>query len=204
MAISANTAVDNTIKAASGAVVHPGGHAKSLSILGSDVIVFYRFDATEHARRQEISAKPLTALGHLETLLTLPVDMPVPLESLSAKERARVRKLPTGSVGRDHSSISRHAVRPLTVDLVVVRATQPRQGLEAATRFAPYCSRAVFLERSAPCMDDFLNEASFYEVGVLLNASSGPEMPVAPQPHRPKRHTAAAWSFVESLYQRVL
>lgn len=203
MALSAGTAVDSSIKAASSTLVASGGHAKTLSLLGSNVVVFYRFDNTEHARRQKVSAKPLTSLGHLETLMTLPVDMPVPMDSLSKKERVGVRKLPAGSIDRGHSSVIRQAVRPLHMDLVLVSTARPRQGLESATRFAPYCRRAVLLQRPAPRMDDYLNEASFYGVGVLVDTPAGLKTVLEPQAHRPKRHTAVAWSFVEDLYQRV-
>lgn len=203
MAVVASSAVGSSVRAASGALVHPGGHAKTLSLLGADALVFYRFDATEHSRRRRAGMKALTGIGPLETLLTLPVDMPVPLESLSAKDRAAVRRLPAGSADRDRREITRHAVRPLHVDLAVVTAEQPRRGLEAATRFAPFCSRAVLLRRPAPRMDDFLNEASFYGVGVLVDSPCGIEMVLEPRAYRPRRHTAAAWNFTEELYQRV-
>ncbi|MFI5756815.1 hypothetical protein [Streptomyces sp. NPDC051569] len=203
MAVVAGSAVGSSVRAASGALVHPDGHAKKLSLLGSDALVFYRFDSTEHTRRQRAGIDALTGIGPLETLLTLPVDLPVPLDSLSAGDRAAVRRLPAGSADRDRYEVTRHAVRPLHVDLAVVIAEQPRRGLEAATRFAPFCSRAVLLRRPALRMDDFLNEASFYGVGVLLDSPSGIEMVLHPRAYRPKRHTAAAWNFTEELYQLV-
>uniref|UniRef100_UPI003C7BD782 hypothetical protein n=1 Tax=unclassified Streptomyces TaxID=2593676 RepID=UPI003C7BD782 len=198
-----SSALGRSVRAASGALVHAGGRAKTLSLLGTDALVFYRFDATEHTRRQRAAMADLTGLGPLETLLTLPVDIPVPLDSLNARDRAAVRRLPAGSVDRDRRTVTRHAVRPLHVDLAVVAAQQPRNALEAATRFAPFCSRAALLRRPAPRMDDFLNEASFYGVGVLVDSSSGIDMVLEPRPYRPRRHTAAAWNFTEELYQRV-
>ncbi|MFB4427077.1 hypothetical protein C5F59_039165 [Streptomyces sp. QL37] len=203
MTVVASSAVGRSVRAVSGALIHPGGHAKTLSLLGTDTLVFYRFDATEHARRQRAGMKALTGMARLETLLILPVDMPVPLGSLHARDRAAVRRLPAGSASRDRHEVTRHAVRPLHVDLAVVTAEQPRRGLEAATRFAPFCSRAVLLRRPAPRMDDFLNEASFYGVGVLVDSPSGIEMVLEPRLYRPQRHTAAAWNFTEELYQRV-
>ncbi|WP_052745609.1 hypothetical protein [Allosalinactinospora lopnorensis] len=202
MATSLGTA-DGSLKAASDVLLPSSSKAKALSLLGSNVVVFYSVDATEHRRRRRVTAQPLTSLADLETLMSLPVDIPVPMSSLSATEHAGIGRLPAGAVGRDHSQVTRHAVRPLHVDLVVVRAARPRQGLEAATRFAPYCRRAVLLRRPAPRMDDYLNEASFYGVGVLVNSSAGPELVLEPQMHRPIRHTPAAWSFVETVYQRV-
>lgn len=203
MAVVASSAVGRSVRAASGALVHAGGHAKTLSLLGTDALVFYRFDATEHARRQSAAMTALTGMQTLETLLTLPVDMPVPLDSLSAGHQAALRRLPAGSVHRDRREITRRAVRPLHVDLAVLTGQQPRHALEAATRFAPFCSRAVLLRRPAPRMDDFLNEASFYGVGVLLDSPCDIEMVLQPRPYRPQRHTAAAWNFTEELYQRV-
>ncbi|MFE7128349.1 hypothetical protein [Streptomyces sp. NPDC057617] len=52
-------------------------------------------------------------------------------------------------------------------------------------------------------MDDLLNEASFYGVGVLVDSLSGVELVLEPRAYRPRRHTAAAWRFIEELYQRV-
>ncbi|MFI7089617.1 hypothetical protein ACIBUR_39285 [Streptomyces anulatus] len=195
--------MSRSVRAASGALVPAGGHAETLFLLGSEVLVFYRFDATEYARRQGAGMTALTGMQMLETLLALPVDVPVLLDSFSAEDRAALRRLPAGSVDRDRREIARRAVRPLHVDLAVLTGQQPRQALEAAGRFAPFCSRAVLLRRPAPRMDDFLNEASFYGVGVLLDSPSGIDMVLQPRPYRPQRHTAAAWNFTEELYRRV-
>lgn len=203
MEVVASSAVGRSVKAASGALIPAGGHARTLFLLGTDALVFYRFDATEHARRQSDGMTALTGMEALETLLGLPVDMPVLLDSLSAGDRAALRRLPAGSVHRDRREIARRAVRPLHVDLAVLTGQQPRRALEAAARFAPFCSRAVLLRRAAPRMDDFLNEASFSGVGVLLDSPSGIDMVLQPRPYRPRRHTAAAWNFTEELYRRV-
>lgn len=203
MAISANTAVGSSVRAASDALVPPGGHAEVFTLLGTTALVFYRLDLTEHVRRRSVAAGPVTDMGSLEALLTLPVDLPVRLDSLSPRDRAGVRRLPAGSADRDRRNVTRRAVRPLHVDLTVVTAEQPRQGVAAASRFAPYCSRAVLLQRPAQRMHDLLNEASFYGVGVLMDSPSGTEVVLEPRPYRPRRHTAAAWGFVEDLYQRV-
>ncbi|MFJ1744351.1 hypothetical protein ACIOG4_37595 [Streptomyces microflavus] len=203
MEVVASSAVGRSVRVASGALVPVGGHAETLFLFGSEVLVFYRFDATEHARRQGAGMTALTGVQTLETLLALPVDVPVPLDSFSAGDRAALRRLPAGSVDRGRREIVRRAVRPLHVDLAVLTGQQPRRALEAASRFAPFCSRAVLLRRPAPRMDDFLNEASFYGAGVLLDSPSGIDMVLQPRPYRPQRHTAAAWNFTEKLYRRV-
>ncbi len=203
MGTFAGTTGGSSIRAVSRALACLDVEADDLTVLGQRATMFYRFDPVEHRRRQSVSAQPLTAMESLEALLELPVGLPIPMESLCPDDRASVRRLPSTAVDREGGSVTRKAVRPLKVELALVRDTRPRQALEAATKFAPFCSRAVLLQRPAPRMDDYLNEASFYGVGVLLQTPSGIEVPLEPAEYRPKRHTAAAWRFVEKLYQLV-
>ncbi|MEU5853904.1 hypothetical protein ABZ799_01130 [Nocardiopsis dassonvillei] len=162
--------------------------------------IHYRPDPTETARRREASADPVTSWDALELLSALPIGEPVPEMSLTDNERRRVRHLPAGSVHRDGATITRLAVRPLAVEVAVV-AGPPAKAFESATRFAPVCARAVSLDRlPEPKRSMYLSQASFYGVGVVVG---GQEL-LAPVPYRPKRHTPAAWRFVERVYARTL
>ncbi|GAA1094812.1 hypothetical protein GCM10009642_36950 [Nocardiopsis metallicus] len=177
--------------------------AQVVRTLNMRALILHRKNKAEYRRRRQVSAAPLKRLADLDTLLGLPVAMPLPLLSLGDSERKRVHKLPSGSVSFEQGCVVRRAVKPVEVKLAIVAAAQPRRGLEQASRFAPFCSRAVLLHQPAPRMDDFLNEASFYGIGVLLHREDGVEELLEADPYRPARHTAGAWGFVEDLYQEL-
>ncbi len=173
------------------------------SILGTRAFLLYRVDETEYRRRQAVGAERMDSIPALECLLHLPVGIPVPLGSLL--DRASIRDLPRGSVEWDTDLVTRRAVRPLAVDLAVVRAAGGGAGLERAGRFAPFCRRAVLLDEVPRArLDEILAEAAFYGIGVLVNEPEGIKIALEPETYRPQRHTAAAWHFVEELYGRLV
>ncbi|MFJ9846858.1 hypothetical protein ACIRYZ_41785 [Kitasatospora sp. NPDC101155] len=173
-----------------------------LSVLGTRALLLHRVDETEHRRRQATDAERLDRISALECLLSLPVGLPLPAGSLP--EQAEVRNLPRGAVEWNTDLVTRRAVRPLTIDLAVVRAADRRTGLERAGRFAPFCRRAVLLDEDPRArLDETVAEAAFYGIGVLVNEPNGVRMALEPEPYRPQRHTAAAWHFVEELYRRL-
>lgn len=192
-----------TLQEASASVLSAGCGMSDLRIRGSDVLLFHRVDAREHSRRVSLGAAPLDRIKYQETLLDLPAGVPVPLESLSRRQRTAVRALPHGAVEIDKASVTRHAIRPMRVELAVVRASGWRRGLESAGQFAPFCRRAMLLERPQRSLDEVLMEAGFYGIGVLVPSGAGFEMVVEPEEYRPQRHTAAAWWFVEDVYGRI-
>ncbi|NEE23017.1 hypothetical protein G3M58_93280 [Streptomyces sp. SID7499] len=201
MATLANSVIDRSVRTASAALLETGAQAQVASLQGVEALFFYRLDSAEHARRRHAAAARLDGMAALETLLALPVNIPVPLTALDADQRCAVRALPTGCADRDRTSVTRRAVRPVRIDLAVVRAAGWRQGLRDAGRFAPFCRRAMLLTRRPAHLDEALAEADFYGIGVFLATGDGVEMLLEPAPYRPLRHTAAAWRFVEELYQ---
>ncbi|WP_406356405.1 hypothetical protein [Streptomyces sp. NBC_00658] len=203
MVTLANSLMGGSVRAASCALVEHGGQARTVSVFGSEALCFYRLDEAEHARREEASAACLDRMADLECLLTLPVGIRVPLESLDSAARREVRVLPTGAADRGRTTVTRRAVRPLRMDLAVVRASSWRKGLERAAQFAPFCRRAMLLDRRPSRLDDLLVEADFYGIGVFLASGSDVELLLEPEEYRPRRHTAAAWWFIEDLYQRL-
>ncbi|MER6369469.1 hypothetical protein ABT255_14035 [Streptomyces mirabilis] len=203
MATLASSLMGGSVRAASRTLLQPGGQARTVSVFGAEALCFYRLEEAEHVRRERVSAARFDHMADLECLLTLPVGISVPLQLLDRPERRAVRALPTGAADCDRKDVIRRAVRPLQVDLAVVRASTWRQGLERAGRFAPFCRRAMLLDRRPAYLDEILVEADFYGIGVFLASGSDVELLLEPEDYRPKRHTAAAWWFVEDLYQRV-
>ncbi|SEE34499.1 hypothetical protein SAMN05428938_7932 [Streptomyces sp. KS_5] len=197
----ANSVIDRSVRTASAALLEAGAQTQVATLQGTEALFFYRLDSAEHARRRQAAAARMDRMPALEALLALPVGIPVPLTALDPDQRRAVRALPAGCVDRDRTSVTRRAVRPARVDLAVVRAAGWRQGLRDAGRFAPFCRRAMLLTRRPSHLDEALAEADFYGIGVFLAAEDGVEMVLEPAPYRPLRHTAAAWCFVEELYQ---
>ncbi|WP_371521728.1 hypothetical protein [Kitasatospora sp. NBC_01300] len=202
MASVANPAAWRSVREAALLQVPSNSEGVALSVLGTRALLLYRIDEAEHRRREAVGAEKLDSIPVLECLLGLPVDLPVSVGSLP--HRVELRRIPRGAVERDAELVTRRAVRPLTVDLAVVSATDWRTGLERAGRFAPFCRRAVLL-RSAPYagLDEILTEAAFYGIGVFVHEQDGIRMALQPEAYRPLRHTAAAWHFVEELYGRL-
>src|SRR4051812_38154538 len=128
MVTLANSLMGGSVRAASRALLEPGGQARTVSVFGSEALCFYRLDEAEHARREQVPVARLDHMADLECLLTLPVGIPVPLESLDSAARRAVRLLPTGAADRERTTVTRRAVRPLRVDLAVVRASGWHQG----------------------------------------------------------------------------
>ncbi|MFG2727863.1 hypothetical protein [Streptomyces canus] len=203
MMTSVSSVLGGSVKTVSAQLLEQDGKTAFTQVMGTEALFFYRLDPTEDERRREAGAGRLDRLHPLETLLSLPVGMPVPLASLDQYERRALRSLPAGAADRDRRTVTRLAVRPLQVDLAVVPASGWRQGLERAGRFAPFSRRAMLLNRRPARLNEVLTEANFYGIGVLIDTGGEIEMPLEPQAYRPQRHTAAAWWFVEELYQRV-
>lgn len=183
----------------------PAGCAMaSLRLHAADCLVFHRLDCAEHDRRVAADAGWLDDSRPLETLMNLPVGERVPRTSLGAELRPEIRRLPKGCAEIDRQFVTRLAVRPLRVDLIVARAKVFRAGLHAASQFAPFSRRAVLLEKVPRKFDEKLFEADFWGVGVLVADGDGVRMLVEPGGYKALRHTTAAWRFAEQVYRPVV
>ncbi len=140
-------------------------------------------DSQETARRERIG---------------LPHGLPVPVAALSDRERRALAAAPAGCVDRGPDGIVRQARPPLAPALAVVAATRGwRAGLERAGRFAPFCARAIVLDREPRDLLAACVEADFYGVGLVLARPVGLEVLVAPEPHQVRRISARSWWFAE-------
>jgi hypothetical protein len=139
----------------------------------------------------------------LDLLLSLPRECPVPYGSLTGHERHLLRSLPTGSVETGNGKVIRRAVVPLTVELAAVRAYDWRRGLDQASLLAPFCSRAVVLERVPADADALLAEAAYYGVGVVVAEAAEVRVLSDPEPFSRQSHKAAGWWFAEEIYAQV-
>ncbi|QOV33233.1 hypothetical protein IM697_23605 [Streptomyces ferrugineus] len=193
------------VEHASALLVGEGVQTAEMTLEGSrNTLVFYRRDHLECERRRQQDAAPL-GIGALTALLQLPADIPIPLHSLPEALQAKLPKLPRGAVTLTGDHVCRQAVRPLTVDLAVVRArsTHWEGGLARASRFRTFTRRALLVDPPAPARDDLLMRAAYLGIGILEPATDGLAWALLPEPYRPRRHTAVAWHFTEQLHARL-
>lgn len=175
-----------------------------LRLRAADCLVFHRLDRVEHERRVAADAGWLDDFRPLEMLMNLPVGERVPRASLGANLQPEIRRLPKGCAEIDRQSVTRLAVRPLRVDLVVAQAKSFRPGLHAASQFAPFSRRAMLLPKVPRGVEEKLFEADFYGVGVLVQNGDVVRMLLEPAPWRALRHTSAGWRFAEEVYRLVV
>ncbi|MGW1163462.1 hypothetical protein ACWD5Q_30330 [Streptomyces sp. NPDC002513] len=193
------------VQHASAPLVGQGAQLAETTIEGSrNTLVFYRRDHLECERRRSQAAAEL-GIADLTVLLDLPADLPVRLDSLPTPLREQIRALPRGAVTLAGDHVCRRAVRPLTVDLVIVRARSAHWegGLARASRFKPFACRALLVEPPADARDDLLMRAAYLGIGILEPTAGGLSWTLAPEPYRPRRHTPVAWHFTEQLHARL-
>lgn len=178
-----------------------GLRSTTMRIFQTEALIIYRLDESEHARRSVAASEQVPAAEVLELLLGLPIGMPVPVDSLTHRERAALRSAPDGFVDVEARQVIRQAVAPVAVDLALVGAKSWRRGLAAAGRFAPFCTRAMVLADYPGDLEELLVQAGFFGIGVIVSTERGTEVLVAPTPYRRVRFGAASWQFLEQVYR---
>lgn len=192
---------DTPVRAAVADVLPAGCDMAPLRLRAADCLVFHRLDRVEHERRGAADAGWLDDFRPLEMLMNLPVGERVSRASLGAELRPEIRRLPKGCAAVDQQLVTRLAVRPLRVDLIVARAKTFRVGLHAASQFAPFSRRAMLLPKPPRKLDEKLLEADFWGVGVLVADGNDVQVLVKPDEYKPLRYTTAAWRFAEQVYR---
>lgn len=203
--MATDIALDSEAQAVLTGILPPDCDGARIRLHRADALVFHRLDHVEYDRRTAAQAGWLDDSRPLEVLMNLPAGFPVQRASLEPALRPEIRRLPRGAAVVDKSNVTRLAVRPLRVDLIVVRARGWKNGLNMASQFAPFSRRAMLLERVPKDVDEKLFEASFYGIGVLVaDGNDGVRMLLEPSEWRAIRHTTAAWRFVEEVYRKIV
>jgi hypothetical protein len=194
-------------------VLRSGTRVAEMTVRGSRAHVFFRLDEEEHLRRRTCGTAPLSTehgslsrdLALFRLLLCLPARVPVPLESMTARELDVLRQCPPGAVSVTDGSVERLAVPPLRVDLALVSARRLTAAAVAeAGRYASY-AHATGLRVTGTHVDVFGQlRAEWYGHGVVHGSESGGCRVVAlPRQMTDVRHTEAAWRFFEQVYRRL-
>jgi hypothetical protein len=159
--------------------------------------------ADELTRRRGEKLGCLRRLDVVDVLLNLPIAVAVSWDSLSARERRTLTRLPDGVVSRRGNSVVRRATPPVRPEHVVVPARTFRRGLERASAFSTYCARSTALANSVKLAEFELAEASYYGVGIYQYHGEALVEMLAPEPMPTWGETPASWVFSETLYERL-
>lgn len=203
MAVAAQGPAEVISGAAPGTLFPRGADLGVLNMFGVDAVVAYRADRREIERRAAVGAAELSDRRALDLLMSLPLGVAVPVESLSAAERRRLRQLPRGSVSRPDGVVVRQATQPIQIDLAVVPGRTWTVTKERAEWFTPFCARAVLLDGPLRRREDAAMEADFYGIGLLVTTGNDVEVVVPPRPFVRRRYTAASWQLVENAYRQL-
>ncbi|MFF5211071.1 hypothetical protein [Streptosporangium sp. NPDC000396] len=186
-----------------GGLVPADSQIAMVNVLGSQALIAYRVDERERRRRALARAELLLRPEVLELLMSLPLDEPVPLASLTPAERRMLARVPRGAVSRQESAVVRHAVQPIRLDLAVVPGRGWESALERAGRFAPFCARAILVDGPLRRRQEAMLQTDFYGIGLLIARGERVEVLVPPRPFVRKRFTAAGWLFLEEVSRQL-
>jgi hypothetical protein len=164
-------------------------------------------DEAELARRSQWGERlAVTDPAQLDLLMEMPAGERISVDSLTKEQTRALRRMPRHAVHLAGPTYSRptHATRlaqrPARVHLALVRGGTSARAMGAVTSYAPFCTRALVLDKP-PARPDFLTEAGFWGVGVaLLHAAGDVEVLVRPEPWRLQRHSVAGWRFAEQAF----
>jgi hypothetical protein len=174
-----------------------------VQVLGVRAWVAAAVNDAEWQRRERAGLGGLTGLDVLDGLLGLPLNVPIPVQALTGRERRLVQRLSPGVVDQHDGVLVRRAEPVLEVVLAVVFARAWAAGLVRASAFASYCPRLMVLP-SRPADEALVcAQASYYGVGISVAAGNDYLMLVAPEPVAERRVTAAGWWFAEEVYQQL-
>ncbi|MFG1941332.1 hypothetical protein [Nonomuraea sp. NPDC048826] len=205
MAVTMQVPIDMVSAAARrpGGLVPADSQIALVNVLGSQALIAYQLDEQERRRRALARAEALLRPEVLDFLMSLPLDQPVPLASLTPAEQRMLARIPRGAVSRQDQGIVRHAVHPLRLDLAVVPARGWESALERVGRFTPFCARAILVEGPLRRREDAILQTDFYGIGLLATRGDDVEVVVPPRPFVRKRFTVAAWQFLEEVSQQL-
>lgn len=174
-----------------------------MRLRGVDATIVYTPDRAEIERRQAEGHPSTLRLDWLNLLMNLPHGEPVPFASFRPSEHRALDRMPLGTVDISPAGFIRRLTHPLRVELAIVRGRQWKPGLGRASRFAPYCRRALMLagKPQYASLQQAAIEADYWGIGLVVNESRGPQVVVRPAEFKRYRHTPAGWEFLEEVYQ---
>ena len=173
----------------------------SVRLFGARGWVAHHPDRDQQQVRRELGLPPLLDLDLLDTLMCLPLDQPVPAQSVTPAALRRLRRVPNGAVTWTSSTVTRRIAPPVMPLFAMVQATDWARGLRAASRFAMYCRRFMVVSELPGDEQVALAEASFYGIGVAVRHGETLTMVLEPEEFTDWQPTAAWWWFTEQVFR---
>lgn len=164
-------------------------------------------DERELTRRKGLGSQAILALDLLNVLVTMPRGECVPKDQFSQYDWQRLRGgTRVGAVEiatlRGVVTATRLAAPPLTVRHASIHGRRWRTAVAEASRFAPYCSREVVLDRLPADELELRLEVEYLGIGVRVrgpgSGGDGQRL-VEPSPFTPTHYSGASWLFAERM-----
>lgn len=161
-------------------------------------------DQVEHERRLAHGLGAVTDLALLETFMSLPHELPVPMGRLDASQVDRLARAPRGCCTVESSGSGDELVRllqrPCSVQLVVVRG-RGRAPLEVAARFTSAAPVVLQIPPGVEVESSTLWEAQLIGVGVWQDEGESQRELLPPERPPAGVFKAARWRFEEMAYR---
>ena len=145
----------------------------------------------------------MESLAVLDALMELPEGLSVPISGLPQRDRQMLREMPRATVHIGEGFVTRLFAPAVTPLLAVVSGRGWSDGLERASRFAPYCARAVVVSALPQDEATALFNASFYGIGVFESDGHEATMVVSPEDLPDWQPSPAWWLFCERMYRQL-
>ena len=184
---------------ASGTVDLVAGGAIAAGTVG-DALVAH--DHLEQARRLQAGLGAVTSLWLLDTVMNLPLGVPVRTSDLSKTTWEDLQVASDGVVAIEDGWVTRLLSPPLTVVGAVVRGTGWRRPLQLVGRFTPFAQRLVVLGKTPT--PRLVWEAQVAGVGVWIIEDGQSVEVCAPEPFKQRYWKPAGWRFAERAYAAAL
>ncbi len=172
-------------------------------LLGVDAYLLLCVDESEHQRRRAAGLNTVRDRDLLRLLSSLPHGEPVQVADLTDTERRGLRRLPRSVAEIAGGRVTRLAIPPVTIRLVIVTDDALDRGLDRASRFAPFAPRLLVLTQPTDDLAYAQVEARFYGIGLAIARADGAVMLAAPEPPR-KSAGPATWRVREQAYAAYL
>jgi hypothetical protein len=172
-------------------------------LLGVDALLLLGLDEHEHRRRRAAGLTTVCDRDALRLLSHLPHGEAVRVADLTDVERGSLRRLPCGVAEVAGGRVTRLAVAPVTIRLVIVLDDVLERGLDRASRFAPFAPRLLVLTEPPNDLAFAQVEARFYGIGLALARAEGVVMLADPEPAR-RSAGPVTWRVREEAYAAFL
>jgi hypothetical protein len=167
-------------------------------LLNQQVTVqFLRVD-DELKRRRQVGLGAVADRELLTVLFDLPVDLPVPRDTLTTRQLRLLRKAPDGAVELPRREITRLLVPAIRVTRVEAHGLPTTARLRQVSQFGAFAAR-TFVVRATPTP---VTVAEAIRWGIGLKHADG-RLLLAEQPFVVRRHTPATWLFHETAFAQL-